>query len=183
MKKIALLFILCLACCLAACGETEPVQTPPATTAPTTAPATAPTTVPTTAPTTVPTAVATEAPVTVPQIMDLVGSWQRASTEAEGDRVTNTNATVVISGDTEDSLTVTYTDTEFPDTNFSKEALTVKNGELYPDCGNDSWYLETAAIDKFTYCLTLLEDGTLLIQCNFSFDGMSMSSYQWFSRK
>lgn len=123
-----------------------------------------------------------ETPVTGPQPAQLAGTWQRTHTEVEGDRSKNTKATITITGDTADSLVITYKDKEFPDDNFKDKKLTVKEGELYADCGNDSWYAEVASTGKYGYCLTLLPDGGLLLQCSFEFDGYPMVSYQWFAK-
>lgn len=175
MKKLCIFLILCLLLtCLAACEEVTPTepQTPVQSTEPPTEP-------PTDAPTEAPT---TEPPVTGPQPMELVGSWQRAYTEVEGDRNENTRATITISGDSETGLIITYKDQDFPDDNFTDKAMTLQSGELYPTCGNSQWYLQADPVDNYTYCLTLLEDGTLLLQCGFDYDGMPMVSYQWFTR-
>lgn len=123
-----------------------------------------------------------ETPVTGPQPAQLAGTWQRTHTEVEGDRNKNTKATITITGDTADSLVITYKDKEFPDDNFKDKKLTVKEGELYYDCENGSWYAEVASTGKYGYCLTLLPDGSLLLQCSFEFDGYPMVGYQWFAK-
>lgn len=169
MKKLIVMLIVCLM--LAAC-EKAPAAPTQATAAPTQA---------TTAPTQAPTE-ATEPTVAGVQPMELVGSWQRTYSEVEGDRNKNTKATVTIAGDTEESLVITYKDKEFPDDNFKNKAITCKQGALYPDCGNDDWYADVAATGKYSYSLTLLPDGSLLLQCGFDYDGQPMVSYQWFAR-
>lgn len=185
MKKIALFLTLGLLLSLTAgCSLLKPMPaTPdPAPSVTTTPETTAETTeVPTEAPTQAP----TEAPTTVPsgpQPMDLVGSWQRTHTEVEGDRNKNTKATITVSGDSETSLTITYKDKEFSDSNFKNKSLTIQEGELYTGCGNDLWYADVSSTGKESYSLTLLEDGTLMLQCTFDFDGMPMVSTQWFAR-
>lgn len=113
----------------------------------------------------------------------LAGTWQSTYSEVEGDRTESTATTVIIYGDTEATLSMTYTNTEFTDNNFRDLPLTVIDGELYPGCENGSWYAETPLIGLDTYCVTLLDENTLLLQCNFEVDGYPMVSYQWFARK
>ena len=117
------------------------------------------------------------------QPVALAGIWQSTYSEVEGDRTESTATTVIIYGDTEETLSMTYTNTEFTDNNFRDLPLTVIAGELYPGCGNGSWYAETPLIGLDTYCVTLLDENTLLLQCNFEVDGLPMVSYQWFVRK
>lgn len=176
MKKISLLCIICLLLTgFAACGENPAPQTQPATDLP------AITTEPpaTTEPPT------TEEPATEsgPQPMELVGVWQQTHSEVEGDRNPNTQGSLTITGDDLNSLIVTYEDKDFPENNFFDKALTIREDELFPGCGNASWYMEVAPVDTYSYNLTLLEDGTLLLQCCFDFDGMPMVSHMWFARK
>ena len=170
MKKIAFFMTIILLLGLCACTQaptpTDPSDATPAQTTET------------------PTETPTEAPTQPagPQVTDMVGAWQRTFTEVEGDRTENTKATITIEGASRDTLTITYKDKEFPDDNFKEKALTVKEGEIYPDCGNDSWYAQVASTGKVAYFVTLLEDGTLMLQCSFDFDGQPMVSYQWFAR-
>ena len=183
MRKFALILALCLAVSLlAACGKDAPASpqsTPPETTPTVTTPA--PTTPAPTTPAPTTPAPTTPEPTTAPQVMDLVGIWQRTHTEVEGDRTPNTNAMITISGNSQSSLTITYKDKEFPETDFADKALTLWDGELFPGCGNSGWYLEAVPTEQESYYLTLLEDGTLLVQCVFEFDGFPMVSTQWFT--
>lgn len=113
---------------------------------------------------------------------DLAGIWELAWTEVEGDRVavSTGNCTLEIS----ESMTVSYRDKEFPDDNFAGRSLTIVPGELYPECGNNQWIgdISTEDGDRITHSITLLEDGTLLMQHSFTMDGMPMVSYGWFRR-
>lgn len=172
MRKTDLFLVIIMLLTLCACHAAPPSVIADTTTV-------APTETPTAAPTQV-----TQAPIepSAPalQPMDLVGSWQRVYSEIEGDRVDNTNATITIAGDAEDRLTITYHDKEFPDTDFREKALRIRPSELYTDCGND-WVADVADTGKDAYSLTLLEDGTLVLQCGFDYDGQPMVSYQWFA--
>lgn len=170
MRKLAFLFALCMLLTLCAgCIRMPPAApedtTEPADPAETTEPADPVET--------------TEPADDGPQPAALVGSWQRTHTEVEGDRNENTKATLTITGG---DMTVTYQDAEFPNGNFTEKALTVKEGELYYGCENSSWFAEVAPTGKEAYCLTLLDDDTLLLQCYFEVDGYPMVSYQWFAR-
>lgn len=170
MKKLALMLaaFLLLTLCVG-CGEAAPDETKaPAATVQTGAEPSAP--------------VTAEPAVHEPQPVELSGSWRRTHTEVEGDKNQNTNASLVITGDTVQTMTVTYDDSEFPEDSFGEKSLCIREGELYPGCGNGSWYAEVAPTGEYAYCLTLLEDGTLLMQCSFAFDGQPMLSYQWFAR-
>ena len=113
---------------------------------------------------------------------DLVGTWELAWTEAEGDRmeVASGKCTLEISA----AMMVTYRDKEFPDNDFVDRDLATISGEMYPDCGNNQWiaFVSTEEGDRITHSLTLLEDGTLLMQHSWKFDGMNMVSYGWFRR-
>lgn len=166
-------FIALLLCCLLLAGcAAAPADTTaaPETTAATQPSAPAPT---------------TEAPVTVPQPMDLVGTWNFSYSEIEGDTNTTGTSTVVISGESPETLTITYQDPSFPEENFSGKALKLDARELYPGCGNDAWVMDVdhvGAIGNTTYDLTLLADGTLAFCFNFTVDGMPMASYQFFTR-
>lgn len=188
MKKIPLILAICLL--LGLCTGCE-IGLPFATSAGTSAPTvstesaqeatTAPTEV-TTAPTEATTEATTEPVAAGPQPMDLVGTWQRTHTEVEGDKNKNTKATITVSGDTPDALIITYKDKEFSGSNFKEKKLIVENGELYSDCGNDRWVARVDIGGKYSYWLTVSEDGTLIMQVGFEVDGMPMVSTQWFAR-
>ena len=115
-------------------------------------------------------------------VADLAGTWELVWTEVEGDRVevSSGRCTLEIAA----SMMVTYRDKDFPEDNFTNRELSVISGEIYPDCGNNQWiaYVSTENGDIITHCLTLLEDGTLLMQHSFTMDGMPMVSYGWFQR-
>ena len=117
---------------------------------------------------------------------ELIGTWELAWTEVEGDRneVASGVCTVKITMDDMGSFRITYQDRDFPDWNFTDRELLLILGELYPGCGNDQWLGEVSEEpgDTSQYALTLLEDGTLLLQTYWEMDGMPMVSYGWYRR-
>lgn len=117
---------------------------------------------------------------------ELVGTWELAWTEVEGDR--NEAApgvcTIEITTDETGFFRFTYSDRDFPEENIQDRELLVVPGELYPGCSNDQWIGEVieASEDTVQYALTLLEDGTLLLQTYWEMDGMPMVSYGWYKK-
>lgn len=116
----------------------------------------------------------------------LVGTWELAWTEVEGDR--NEAApgvcTIQITPDDSGFFRFTYTNKDFPEENIRDRQLIVVPGELYPGCGNGQWIGEVTAesADPVQYALTLLGDGTLLLQTYWEMDGMPWVSYGWYCR-
>ena len=116
----------------------------------------------------------------------LVGTWDLAWTEVEGDR--NEAApgvcTIMITPDEAGFFRFTYINKDFPEENIRDRELLVGPGELYPGCGNDQWIgkVTEASEDTVQYALALLEDGTLLLQTYWEMDGMPMVSYRWYRR-
>ena len=117
---------------------------------------------------------------------ELVGTWELAWTEVEGDR--NEAApgvcTIEITSDETGCFRFTYSNKDFPEENIQDRELLVVSGELYPGCSNDQWVGEVteASADTVQYALTLLEDGTLLLQTYWEMDGMPWVSYGWYTR-
>ena len=117
---------------------------------------------------------------------ELVGTWELAWTEVEGDR--NEAApgvcTIQITPDETGFFRFTYTNKDFPDENIRDRELLVVPGELYPGCGNEQWIGEVTEVsgDTVQYALTLLEDGTLLLQTCWEMDGMPWVSYGWYAQ-
>lgn len=117
---------------------------------------------------------------------ELVGTWERVWTEVEGDR--NETAAgvcrIVIESNGDGSFAISYTDNEFPDGNYKNKPLNVVEGELYYNCGNPDWYAEVDYVGQYdtTFSLTVLPDGTLLLQNYFLIDGAPMVSYECFAR-
>ncbi len=127
-----------------------------------------------------------ELPNPFPEGTALAGTWQLAWTEVEGDRNEAAPGACImeITADDEGSFRITYTDRDFPDWNFSDRVLVLSLGELFPGCGNDMWIGEVSVEsgDTSAYALTLLEDGTILLQTYWEMDGMPMASYGWYER-
>lgn len=122
-----------------------------------------------------------------PDPENMIGSWDRAWTEVEGDRVESApgSCTIEIYRDENGTLRITYTDNAFPEESFKDKELAVFDGEMYYGCGNDKWVADVGHIGPMNtyYAVTLLEDGTLLMQTYWEFEGQMYTSYAWFSRK
>ena len=121
-----------------------------------------------------------------PDPMEMVGTWKRVRTEFEGyeEEDTSGNCTIVITGETRDTLTISYTDRESSQSDYQNKALKVEQGELYWGCGNSLWLAEVDHVGPWdtTYTVTLLEDGTLLLQNYWELDGAPAVSYSEFCR-
>ena len=117
---------------------------------------------------------------------ELVGTWELAWTEVEGDRNTAASGVCIIEimPDETGAFRFTYSHKEFPEWNISERELLVVPGELYPGCSNAHWIAEVTeeSGDTDHYSLTLLEDGTLLLQTYWEMDGIPMVSYGWYQR-
>ena len=118
--------------------------------------------------------------------IEMVGTWEMAWTEVEGDRneAAPGACTVEITTDGMGFFWLSYTDSNYPDDNFSDRELLVSPGELYPDCGNNQWFAEVygASDERIHYAVTLLDDGTLLMQYSWEMDGMPWVSYGWYQK-
>ena len=118
--------------------------------------------------------------------IEMVGTWELAWTEVEGDRneAAPGGCTVEITTDGMGFFWISYSDRNYPDDNFSDAELLVSSGELYPDCGNNQWFAEVYGVsdELIHYAVTLLDDGTLLMQYSWEMDGMPMVSYGWYKK-
>ena len=118
--------------------------------------------------------------------IEMVGTWELTWTEVEGDRVESApgGCTVEITTDGMGFFWLSYSDKNYPDDNFSDRELLISTGELYSDCGNNQWFAEVygASDDLIHYAVTLLDDGTLLMQYSWEMDGMPMVSYGWYQK-
>ena len=116
---------------------------------------------------------------------ELVGGWELAWTEVEGDRNPATGMCIVrILPDENGQYRISYSDSQFPEYNFEDRPLTVVPGEMYPGCGNSEWI---ALVDGSNdmgigYTVTVQEDGTLLMQQSWEMDGIPMVSYSCYYR-
>ncbi len=122
-----------------------------------------------------------------PDPMDMVGTWERFQWETEGylEKDTSGACTIVIKGETEDALTISFTDGENRrDFNYQNKPLDVRQGVIYNGCGNSLWLAKVDHVGPWdtTYTVTLLEDGTLLLQNYWIMDEAPMVSYEWFRR-
>ncbi|MBQ8833595.1 MAG: hypothetical protein IJ001_01550 [Oscillospiraceae bacterium] len=117
---------------------------------------------------------------------ELVGTWELAWTEVEGDRNEAAPGVCIIeiTSDETGIYRFTYTNKDFPEENIQDRELLVVPGELYPGCSNNQWIAEVTeeSGDPVQYALTLLEDGTLLLQTYWEMDGMPWVSYGWYCR-
>ena len=122
-----------------------------------------------------------------PDPSGMVGAWELAWTEVEGDRneADAGRMTIVITeGGGENRFRISMTDNAIPELSFKNKELTVLPGALFDGCGNDEWtgHVDYVGLYDTLYSLTLLEDGTLLVQDYWEFDGMQMVSYGWYRR-
>ena len=117
---------------------------------------------------------------------ELVGTWELAWTEIEGYRneAEPGRCTIQITPDETGFFRFTFSGRDFPEENIQDRELLVVPGELYPGCGNSQWIGEVIeeSGDTVHYALTLLEDGTLLLQTYWEMDGMPMVSYGGYRR-
>lgn len=117
---------------------------------------------------------------------DMVGTWIMTGEgmDVETDPVSEGRGTLVIAGSTAMDMTATYTDIEVPEDSFSDKSLLVWAGALYPDCSNSAWAADVdyVGVDDTTFVLTLLDNGTLIMQVTFQLDGAPVVSYRTFIR-
>lgn len=120
----------------------------------------------------------------IPEPMALVGTWKRVSTEVEGDINDGGDCTIVITGTNEENLKISYTNKEFPNTNYSDKEIILSEQKYFPEYGNGEW---VACVNHFgpndtTYCLAIFEDGKLKLRNDFVVDGALCYSYEIFER-
>jgi hypothetical protein len=124
--------------------------------------------------------------IDAPDPMDMVGTWERFQWETDGyvEEDISGTCTIVIKGDTEDTLTISFTDEEHRNSNYQNKPLNIKQGVIYEGCGNSLWLADVDHVGPWdtTYAVTLLEDGTLMLQNYFTIDGAPAVSYEWFRR-
>jgi len=121
-----------------------------------------------------------------PEPIDLIGSWELAWTEVEGDWSDEEQGTrwieiyTAASGD----LLMSYGSWEFPDNDFYNELLMIDLREMYDRCGNDEWVADVDYVGPWdtTYTVTLTADDILIKQNYFLLDGAPSVSYEYFRR-
>jgi len=116
---------------------------------------------------------------------EMAGAWELTWVEVEGDRIEAAPGVRTLEITTDGAaFWLSYWDKDFPEDNFTDRELAVSPGELYPDCGNNQWIAEAAAESHeiIHYAVSLLDDGTLLMQHSWEMDGMPMVSYAWYRR-
>ena len=121
-----------------------------------------------------------------PDPLEMVGSWALFQTEFEGyqEHYDNGACTLTITGQTKEELTISCMDQDNPASNYQNKPLNIRQGVLYYGCGNNSWIATVDYVGMWdtTYTVTLLEDGTLLLQNYWELDGAPMASYAWYRR-
>ena len=122
-----------------------------------------------------------------PDPVEMAGLWELAWTEVEGDinEADPGKCTIEIITDYNSHYRITYTDADFPDDSFTGKELLVSSEALYYGCSNDEWTAVVDHIGNFgtEYRLTLLYDGTLLLQYRWEMEGIPMVSYGWFRKQ
>lgn len=125
-------------------------------------------------------------PPVAPEPVELLGLWELAWTEVEGDR--NEAApgicTIEIRMSASSGLLMSYTSREFPNTDFENEPLTFDERTMYSGCGNDAWVADLAYVGPWdtTYAFTLTADDILIKQNRYLLDGAPSVSYEYFRR-
>lgn len=121
-----------------------------------------------------------------PDPMEMVGSWQRLYYEVEGYRQDSApgEATLVIEGNSPETLTASYTQKESPDKGYTGKPLVVASREMFDGCGNGRWVADVQHTGDYetSWTVTLLSNGELLLQTFWVMDGAPMVSYEWFER-
>lgn len=121
-----------------------------------------------------------------PEPIDLIGSWELAWTEVEGDRSDEEQGIrwieiyTAASGD----LLMSYGSEAFPGNDFYNEILMIDLREMYDRCGNREWVADVDYVGPWdtTYTVTLTADDILIKQNYFLLDGAPSVSYEYFRR-
>lgn len=121
-----------------------------------------------------------------PEPVEMVGTWELAWTEVEGDRneAEPGACTIEIRSAASAGLLMSYASRDFPDNNFQNELLTIDVREMYYGCGNHAWVADLDYVGPWdtTYAITLTADGILIKQNYFLLDGAPTVSYEFFRR-
>jgi hypothetical protein len=121
-----------------------------------------------------------------PEPVEMLGNWELAWTEVEGDRneAEPGSCTIEIGMSASSGFLMSYTSREFPRNNFENEQLTFDEREMYYGCGNDMWVGDLDYVGPWdtSYTVTLTVDDILIKQNFFLVDGAPMVSYEYFRR-
>lgn len=124
-------------------------------------------------------------PVT-PDPTEMVGTWELAWTEVEGDRnEAEPNEKIIeITMDGDGLYWINYIDNNFPERSFYNKELVVFPDEIYYGCGNDQWSatVNYTGENNTEYALTVLTDGSLMLQQYWEMDGAPWVAYGWYER-
>ena len=122
----------------------------------------------------------------VPEPVEMIGTWELAWTEVEGDRNEVEPGTEHISVFLNDQsvFRITLVNEEFPQENFSDKELAVCEGELYHGCGNDQWmaYVGYTGNRDIIYSVTMPEDDMLFMELYWEIDGAPMVAHKGYHR-
>ena len=123
---------------------------------------------------------------TAPEPVEMVGVWELAWTEIEGDRneAKPGECTIEILSSASAGLMMSYTSRDFPDKNFEYELLIMDEREMYFGCGNHAWVADLDYVGPWdtTYTVTLSAEDILIKQNYFLVDGAPTVSYEYFCR-
>ena len=121
-----------------------------------------------------------------PDAEGLVGTWLLDWTEFEGEIITAEPYTQIltISHNHDELYWVNYTNYDRPDDSYIDKELEICRESLYYNCGNDSWtavvnYVGANGVEQR---LTLLPDGTLLLQKYWELDGAPTVNYGYYHK-
>jgi len=123
---------------------------------------------------------------TAPEPTELIGSWELAWTEVEGDRSDEEQGTkwIEIYSAASGDLLMSYGSEAFPDKDFYNELLMLDMREMHTLCGNDEWVADVDYVGPWdtTYTVTLTAEDILIKQNYFLLDGAPSVSYEYFRR-
>lgn len=125
-------------------------------------------------------------PSTIPEPIEMLGVWELAWTEVEGDRVEADPESEYISIFLNDAdvMRITLDDCIFPRNSFVNKELRAYDGEMFSGCGNNQWiaYVGYMGPRDTIYSVTLLEDDVLLMELYWEVEGAPMVAHKWYRR-
>lgn len=125
-------------------------------------------------------------PSTAPEPSEMLGVWELAWTEVEGDRNEADPGTeyITIFLNDQDVFRITLDDRINPQDSFVNKELAVYDEEMFDGCGNDQWLAYVGYMGPWDtiYSVTLLEDDMLLLRMYWEVDGMPMVAHKWYRR-